>query len=311
MIIGLGNVALDVARILLTPVDDLRKTDITEAALDVLSESRIKNVHIVGRRGPLQVAFTIKEFREMANLRGCRPILDQKDFVGVREIVPDLKRPRKRLAELMAKTALDLPTEKQQELWGDASKKWHLKLLKTPLEILNDGDGSVTGIKLGINRLVSDNLLSEAVEDTGKIEVIDCGLVLRSVGYKSVPLEDGIPFDKARGIVPNIDGRVLGRDRLYCTGWLATGPRGVIVDTMNDAFRVGQCVIDDLKEMQESDRQGSEGLDKLLGERNVETIGKSGWEAIDSAETKKGMELGKPREKITSVKELLSVAKKS
>ena len=111
-VVGLGNVALDVARILLTPIDFLRKTDITERALAAISESKVKRVYIVGRRGPLHVSFTIKELREMVNLAGCRPVLDRADFVGVKEIVPNLKRPRKRLTELLAKTALDVPSDK-------------------------------------------------------------------------------------------------------------------------------------------------------------------------------------------------------
>ena len=111
-VVGLGNVALDVARILLTPIDFLKRTDITERALAAIAESKVKRVYIVGRRGPLHVSFTIKELREMVNLAGCRPVLDREDFVGVKEAVPSLKRPRKRLTELLAKTALDEPSEK-------------------------------------------------------------------------------------------------------------------------------------------------------------------------------------------------------
>ena len=120
-VVGLGNVALDVARILLTPIDFLKRTDITERALAAIAESRVKRVYIVGRRGPLHVSFTIKELREMVNLAGCRPVLDREDFVGVKEAVPSLKRPRKRLTELLAKTALDEPSEKvlQRSMsWG-------------------------------------------------------------------------------------------------------------------------------------------------------------------------------------------------
>ncbi len=176
-VVGLGNVALDVARVLLTPVDVLRKTDITEAALDLLSNSKVKHVHIIGesfkshlpamflsrvllsnpgRRGPLHVAFTIKELREMISL--CKPCFDRNDFEGVKVIVPKLQRPRKRLTELMAKTALDPPTEKQKELWKTNDNTWTLKLLRTPEEILSRDGATVSGIKLGINRLVGENL---------------------------------------------------------------------------------------------------------------------------------------------------------
>ena len=111
-VVGLGNVALDVARILLTPIDFLKKTDITEKALAAIADSKVKRVYIIGRRGPLHVSFTIKELREMVNLAGCKPVFDKADFLGVKEVVPNLERPRKRLTELLAKTALDEPSAK-------------------------------------------------------------------------------------------------------------------------------------------------------------------------------------------------------
>ncbi len=220
-VVGLGNVALDVARILLTPVDILKKTDITERALAALAESRVKNVYVVGRRGPLHVSFTIKELREMVNLAGCRPVFDPSDFDGVKEAVSRLKRPRKRLTELLAKTALDEPTKKQTDVWGNAEKSWQLKLLRTPLEVLPSPSDSTRcgGLKVGINKLVGDELSeSQEISATGESEVLDCGLVLRSIGYQSVKVDEGIPFDEARGVVPNVDGRV--EPGLYCAGWL-------------------------------------------------------------------------------------------
>ena len=208
-VIGLGNVALDVARVLLTPVDVLRKTDITEAALDALSASRIKHVHVVGRRGPLHVAFTIKELREMVTMPGCKPVFDARDFVGVKEAVASLQRPRKRLTELLAKTALDPPSGKQAEAWGKGhDRTWSLKLLRTPTEFVSDGC-RVSGLKCEVNRLVG-NHVSEAqtVEGTGEYETLECGLVLKSIGYKSVPVEEGIPFDEKKGVIPNENGKV-------------------------------------------------------------------------------------------------------
>ncbi len=177
-VVGAGNVALDVARVLLTPVDELRKTDITEEALEALSRSSIRRVDLVARRGPLHVAFTIKELREMVNLPGCVPVLDKGDFAPLREVVKTLKRPRKRLTELMVKTALDPPTEKQvvimflnleticdilntflqAALREGANKSWSLKLLRTPLEVLSDGDGRVSGLKMEVNRLVEEEI---------------------------------------------------------------------------------------------------------------------------------------------------------
>ena len=137
------------------PIDDLRGTDITEAALEKLSKSRIKRVSILGRRGPLQVAFTIKELREMLHIRGCKACFDLTNFTGMNttEIVKSLQRPRKRLTDLLFKAVMEAPTKKQIELWGDnPSKEWHLKLLRTPLEIHSDSENKVNGITLGINK---------------------------------------------------------------------------------------------------------------------------------------------------------------
>jgi len=313
-VVGLGNVALDVARILLTPIDFLKRTDITERALAAIAESRVKRVYIVGRRGPLHVSFTIKELREMVNLAGCRPVLDREDFVGVKEAVPSLKRPRKRLTELLAKTALDEPSEKDAERRANAEKSWHLKLLRTPLEILPGGaDGrSVSGLKLGINRLVGDTVSeAQSVEDTGETEVLECGLVLRSIGYQSVRVEEGIPFDDKRGVIPNEGGRVESEPGLYCAGWLATGPRGVIVDTMTEAFQVGQNVAKDLEASgTDGSKEGHTGLTRLLSERGVKFVGFDDWEAVDGVERASGEAKGKPREKLTDVESIMSTVEK-
>ena len=128
---------------LLTPVDVLRKTDTTEKALEVLSKSRVKHVHLIGRRGPLQVAFTIKELREMLHLPKCRPILDPSHFEPLRNIVKSLQRPRKRLTELLVKSALEPPTEKQVDIWDHPDKSWRLHLLRSPLEITSKVDNRI------------------------------------------------------------------------------------------------------------------------------------------------------------------------
>ena len=212
---------MDVARILLTPVDILRKTDITEEALEMLNQSTIENVYIVGRRGPLHVSFTIKgmllsiyrfnditnsssyaiyidmfqilmlliiELREMVNLEGARPNFNTSDYLGLTDVIPKLLRPRKRLTELLVKSALETPNEKQEILWSKGSRNWFLKLLRTPMEIISADGNTVSGIKLGINELVPKDHCDEnqLVADTGVTETIDCGLVLRSIGYKSI-----------------------------------------------------------------------------------------------------------------------------
>lgn len=188
VVIGLGNVAIDVARVLCTPIDELRKTDITEAALEKLSSSRIKKVTILGRRGPLNVAFTIKELRELIHLKDCKPSFDLQDFQSMsRDVTKSLQRPRKRLTELLFKSVLDPPTQKQLDLWGsNPSKEWKLQLLRTPKEIhAEDKNDNVTGLTVEINQLKG----LEDIQPTGNLEKIDCGLILRSIGYFAIPVE--------------------------------------------------------------------------------------------------------------------------
>ena len=188
VVIGLGNVAIDVARVLCTPIDELRKTDITEAALEKLSSSRIKKVTILGRRGPLNVAFTIKELRELIHLKDCKPSFDLQDFQSMsRDVTKSLQRPRKRLTELLFKSVLDPPTQKQLDLWGsNPSKEWKLQLLRTPKEMhAEDKNDYVTGLTVEINQLKG----LEDIQPTGNLEKIDCGLILRSIGYFAIPVE--------------------------------------------------------------------------------------------------------------------------
>lgn len=313
VIIGLGNVAIDVARVLTTPVDDLKGTDITEPALEKLSKSRIEKVTIIGRRGPLQVAFTIKELREMLHIPNCRACFDLQDFQGMsKDLIQTLKRPRKRLTELLFKAAFDEPTVKQQDLWGsNPSKSWHLKLLRTPKEIHADSKtGQVSGITLGINRLVGSNYTEDQKieEIEGKSETLDCGLILRSIGYFGVPVEPGIPYDAKKGIVPNIEGRV--EPGLYCAGWLATGPRGVIVDTMTEAFKVGQTIANDLlSTSSQNHKVGFADIQRLLEERRVHWVSFQDWNKIDELEKIKGQNVGKPREKFTDVNSMIDAIK--
>ncbi|KAF7641741.1 hypothetical protein LDENG_00273120, partial [Lucifuga dentata] len=208
VILGQGNVALDVARILLSPIDMLKKTDITRPALEALAESRVRRVLIVGRRGPMQVAFTIKELREMVKLPGTRPDMVVSDFEGVKEALKELPRPRRRLTELMMKTALEIPAEEERQRRDEASRVWGLRFFRSPVEILSGPDRSRTsGIRLAVNRLQGSGEAARAVL-TGEVEDVSCGLVISSIGYKSLAIDPSVPFDSRKAIVPNTTGRV-------------------------------------------------------------------------------------------------------
>ncbi|NXD13650.1 ADRO protein, partial [Nothocercus nigrocapillus] len=307
LVLGHGNVALDVARILLSPLDLLRKTDITASSLAALACSKVKRVWLVGRRGPLQVAFTIKELREMINLPGARPVLDPADFTGLRNAVKDAPRPRKRLTELMIKTALEKPGEKAVEA---ATREWALRFQRSPQEVLPTADGTRTrGVRMALTHLEGSGDSAQAVP-TGEVEELECGLVLSSIGYRSLPLDPAVPFDPQRGVIPNSSGRVQGAPGLYCSGWVKRGPTGVIITTMNDSFDTAQSVLEDLQAGVldvSASREGFGAVESILRSRGVRPVSFSDWEKIDAAEVARGKAAGKPREKIVDPKEMLQL----
>ena len=294
-VVGLGNVALDVVRMLLTPVDELRRTDVTEAWLEQLARSRVRRVVEVGRRGPLHVSFTIKELRELVKLGGTRTVVRREELAGAREALASLARPRKRLTELLLKAGEGPWDDETVGRWAAADREWQLRLYRSPVEVV--GREQVEALVLAVNRPTVEG----GVEDTGEREVLETGLVLRSIGYRSVAADPVLPFDQARGVVPNTAGRVEGAQGLYVAGWLATGPRGVIIDTMNTAFRVGAAVVEDLQGME---------LGEVAGRVEVEgATDWAGWEAVDKEEVRRGEEKGRPRVKVTEVEEMLRLAR--
>ncbi|XP_019321847.1 NADPH:adrenodoxin oxidoreductase, mitochondrial isoform X2 [Panthera pardus] len=275
VILGQGNVALDVARILLTPPEHLEKTDITEAALGVLRQSRVKTVWIVGRRGPLQVAFTIKELREMIQLPGTRPILDPADFLGLQDRIKDVPRPRKRLTELLLRTATEKPGTEDAARQAPASRAWGLRFFRSPQQVLPSPDGRrAAGIRLAVTRLEGVGEAARAVP-TGDTEDLPCGLVLSSVGYKSRPIDPSVPFDPKLGVIPNMEGRVVDVPGLYCSGWVKRGPTGVIATTMTDSFLTGQMLLQDLKAglLPPGPRPGYAAIEALLSSRGLGPMG--------------------------------------
>ncbi|XP_024861695.1 NADPH:adrenodoxin oxidoreductase, mitochondrial isoform X2 [Kryptolebias marmoratus] len=270
VVLGQGNVALDVARILLCPVDVLKQTDITQPALEALAQSQIRRVLIVGRRGPMQVACTIKELREMVNLPDSRPEMVAADFEGVTEALKDLPRPRKRLTELMLKTAVETPGEKEQRRRASASRVWGFRFFRSPVEILAEpGRGRAAGIRLAVSRLEGSGEGARAVL-TGDVEDVSCGLVISSIGYKSLPIDPTVPFDSRRAIVPNSNGRVRQATGLYCSGWLKTGPTGVIATTMNNSFDTARSLLEDMDSGTldvSAAKPGSQSIGALLEKR--------------------------------------------
>jgi adrenodoxin-NADP+ reductase len=258
VIIGNGNVAIDCARILATSVDELRSTDITDNALNLLAASNVKNIHVIGRRGHAQASFTIKEMRELTRLNGTRFHILESDLIAGRtpsslqEIAE--ARPKKRLMELLETVAASPPS-----LPHSTTKHIYARFLMKPVEIqveVEGGERRPTGVVFEKTRLEGPPFQQSAV-GTGEYIVIPCQLVLKSVGYRSVPIT-GVPFDYSKNIIPSVGGRVVvptdagetgGGARvpgLYVTGWIKRGPTGIILTNIVDAKETVAAVVHDL-----------------------------------------------------------------
>lgn len=303
-ILGQGNVALDVARILLTPIDKLKQTDITEHALNTLAESKLKELYLIGRRGPLQVAFTIKELREQLKLENCRTIWREKDFEGIADAVNNLPRPRKRLTELMLKSFNETRTSN-----SSADKCFKPIFFRSPAKFLLNDQRQVTGVELVCNKLIGDKFEEQTCVPTNEKEILECSLVFRSIGYKSIVADKNLTFS-SRGHVANEKGRVIEDapqelGRLYVAGWLGTGPVGVILHTMGNAFQVAKTICDDLRSHNIQSKGGFDEVKKML---NTYIVDWKGWEKIDKYETEQGQKIGKPREKIVDMDKMIEVA---
>ncbi|KAF2154396.1 nucleotide-binding domain-containing protein [Myriangium duriaei CBS 260.36] len=333
VIIGQGNVAMDVARVLLAPLSHLRQTDITEEAIEALSRSQVKNVKVVGRRGPLQAAFTTKELRELMHLDGVH--FEQ----NVRSLLPEniKKLPRlvRRSSEVMVKGS--------NASESGAEKQWSLQFFRNPVEFRSgpndDQLSQVSFQKMELRPLSDDADLSNAeTYRTQKVEPapdgqevsFNTGLAFRSVGYKSTPLEGlaglGVPFDQKLGIIPNDRyGRVLSPDKgpgelsagvvpgMYTAGWVKRGPTGVIASTMDDAFISADVIQQDWDAdvpfigSREESKAGWEAVKHEADKRDIRSVSWDDWLAIDAEEKRRGGEKGKEREKCRSVAEMLKI----
>ncbi|KAI1276761.1 hypothetical protein F5Y07DRAFT_389028 [Xylaria sp. FL0933] len=322
VIIGQGNVALDVARMMLENVDVLRKSDITEAAIETLSKSRIKRVHIVGRRGPMQAAFTIKEVRELMKLHAVsfHPV----DMTLMPDELSKLPRARRRLMEILVKGSTNRPEH--------SDKSWSLDFCLSPTEFIGTSDGKVQSTVFERTSLLSPFDPASGVKALGEKIQIPSSVVFRSIGYKSVALpgfaEAGILFDNGKGVIQNDGfGRVLqstensetGNGKtatlpgVYCAGWVKRGPTGVIASTMEDAFSTADAIAADWNAgtsfLKSETSHGWEGLRTEVDEHNCRVIQWEDWKKIDKAERERGVLLGKEREKFTSTSEMLAASR--
>ena len=310
VVIGNGNVAADVTRMLMLSADELERTDVADHALEALRESRIREVVVLGRRGPAQAAFTSAELRELGRLDGVEIRVGRDevrlDPVSARWLAEEGSFTARKNVELLREFASRPPRP-------DLPRRIVLRFLLSPVGIR--GVERVEAIDVRRNEIVrtDDGLLRARTVD-GDAERISCGLVLRSVGYRAVPLPD-VPFDERRFVLPNERGRVLARDGkpvpgVYAVGWIKRGPTGILGTNKRDAEETISCLAEDLKAgtLLHPAMPDREQIDALLAERKPDMVTVDGWRAIEAHELERGREQRRPRVKLTTREELLATS---
>jgi ferredoxin--NADP+ reductase len=314
VVIGNGNVALDVARMLVLAPEELAPTDTADHALEVLAQSRVSEVVIVGRRGPAQAAFTNPELLELGELKDADVIVDLEELdraLAVHDEAAEQNITSRKNVEILRSYAERRP--------AGHSKRIVLRFLLSPVELLADEQGHVGGVELVRNELVDAGgaLRAKATEER---ETIDAGLVFRAIGYRGMPMPE-VPFDEQTAVIPNAGGRVLeaaGGLQLpgeYVVGWIKRGPSGVIGTNKKDAQETVDAMLADL--VAENGAMAARhapaepdavAIERLLLERQPDLVSYAGWEAIDRHERARGEEEGRPRVKLTRIEEMLRIA---
>jgi len=310
VVIGNGNVAADVTRMLTLSAAELERTDIADHALDALRASSIEEVVVLGRRGPAQAAFTSAELRELGHLDGVQLRVDADEV----ELDPVSRQWLADEGTFTARTNVELLREfAARPERADARRRIVLRFLRSPLQIR--GAERVEAIDVRRNEIARGHdgmLRARAVEEDA--ERIDCGLVLRSVGYRAVPLPD-VPFDERSYVLPNARGRVLtpageALPGVYAVGWIKRGPTGILGTNKRDAEETVTCFVEDLAAaaLPDPPDPGREQVDALLAERQPNVVAVDGWRAIARHELENGRRERRPRVKLASREELLDVA---
>jgi ferredoxin--NADP+ reductase len=291
VVIGNGNVALDLARMLALTHEELSPTDATDASIAALASSPIREIVVVGRRGPAQAAFTTPELQEMGALAGADVVVDPADLEGA--------QPKTTLAERNVSVLQELAAREPE----GKPRRVVFRFFESPVAVL--GEERVEGIELVRNELdENDRAVATDVHET-----LACGLVFRSVGYLGVELP-GVPFDARSGTIPNEGGRVA--PGVYCAGWIKRGPSGVIGTNKKDAIETVELLLEDAAagRLEPKPDASAAAVDALLAERGIQVVEYGGWMAIDEAERAAGEKSGRPRVKLCTWDDLLDAAQR-
>jgi ferredoxin/flavodoxin---NADP+ reductase len=311
VVIGNGNVAIDVARMLVLDPDELAVTDTADHAIEALKRAEVQHVTLLGRRGPAQAAFTNPELRELGELARADVVVNQAELELDEHSASWLESTDdkivRRNVELLREYALRDP--------GGKSHRIELKFLRSPIAVLGaERDGAVGGLRVMRNRIEPDTSGDLRAVPTGEEEVLECGLVLRSIGYRGRPLP-GVPFDERRGLIRNVGGRVCDEEGRcspgeYVVGWIKRGPSGVIGTNKKDAADTAARILEDAGggRLNEPEQSDPDGIQHWLRGRVPGLTTWAGWEAIDRFETTLGERQGRPRVKLIRVSDIIDAA---
>ena len=305
VVVGNGNVAMDVARILARTYEELHATDIAPHALEALRESRIKKIYVLGRRGPAQASFTNPEIKELAELEGADVIVPPEDAkldTLSRRYVRQADRATARNVEIIAEYSRRQPTGKPRQII--------MRFLVSPVEIL--GTERVEAVRVVKNKLCKSADGTLRPRPTDETEVIPAGLVFRSIGYHGVALPD-VPFDEVMGVIPNVEGRVIEPDGTfrtgeYVVGWIKRGPTGIIGSNKPDALETVERLLEDASagRLLHPPQPSRAGVEELLARRQVRVVTFEDWRRIDAIERERGAAVGRERVKFTHVEDMLA-----
>ena len=311
-VVGVGNVAIDVARILCRTPEELQKTDIADYALDALRQSKVRKVYILGRRGPAQAAFTAPEVKELGEMSDCDVVVppDEAELDPLsRAMMADADRADLRKVEIIQELSRREPAGRAKQL--------KLRFLVSPLEILDDGYGRIAAVKLVRNELYATDAGTLRSRATGQTEILDVGLVFRAIGYRGVPIP-GIPFNANWGIIPNEEGRVVDLETRepmtgqYTAGWIKRGPTGVIGTNKPDSAETAEHMIEDARQGKtlQPSHPSANAAAAFIHSRQPCVVSFSDWKRLDEIETGQGKVQGRPRVKFTSVNDMLAALRK-
>lgn len=306
IIIGHGNVAIDICRVLTKSIDELRKSDIPDSALEVLSKNKIKNVHLIGRRGPVQAKFTAKELHELGNLENCNVSINPKFLKLGTTCQQELDEISNQLAR---KNHVIFQTFSNNFIGKDNEHKKQIAIDFMLKPEAFKGDKKLQSILFEVNHLVGSAFKQVSVYSNSFVE-INCGLAFTSVGFKGSQF-GGLHSNPSKGTLSNVNSRITNEYGdivygMYAAGWVKRGPQGVIGTNRECAQDTVDRILEDLHIFANHSASGRNGLMDVIEARNIQFITFNEWKIIDAIEIEKGQKLGKPREKFTSVSSMLA-----